>query len=83
MECKNAEGLACHKTLHMMGGLVPSNLKRSSLHVHPSTGRQSMVVKGACPLQEMMMTLDVCKKDFETLSRRIEVEQGYYGSQNK
>lgn len=68
----------------MMAGLVPSNPSAAcSLHVHLSTGRQSMVVKGACPLQEMMMTLDVCKKDFETLSRRIEVEQGYDGTQNK
>lgn len=29
------------------------------------------------------MTLDVCKKDFESLSRQIEVEQGYDGTQNK
>lgn len=29
------------------------------------------------------MTLDVCKKDFETLSRKIEVEQEHDGTQNK
>ena len=29
------------------------------------------------------MTLDVCKKDFETLIRQIEVEQGYEGTQGK